>query len=319
MERGLRTLEEAAQLAGTTKATLSFLLNEKPGALRETTLRGLLELVPEARHSELRDTLLSPFERGLEAVHGAWMARELLPRGVAAYDETPPVLAVWQPDGVHLVAGRGFELLEAAARLWPVPFAIADEDGTVAPRWFSWWMADYAHLMLRLGRIPRVVDATRRFERALIARQHIPASARGQFVRALEGGEDVDASGADETKLDRLRSGHSSSGWRAHHAWIRVLEPLLDGRCSGGIERLWEELSDEELYVFITAGFRRELILLNRAPDMQRARQVGAATPADLRTHVPLWDATTFRLEEAQRAVSAASRQRGGARNRRSR
>ncbi|WP_158508614.1 hypothetical protein [Gemmatirosa kalamazoonensis] len=98
-----------------------------------------------------------------------------------------------------------------------------------------------------------------------------------------------------------------------------IVEPLLDGRCSGGIERLWEELSDEELYVFITAGFRRELILLNRAPDMQRARQVGAATPADLRTHVPLWDATTFRLEEAQRAVSAASRQRGGARNRRSR
>jgi predicted XRE-type DNA-binding protein len=64
-------------------------------------------------------------------------------------------------------------------------------------------------------------------------------------------------------------------------ALYRALDALLHYEDSGGIERDWRELSDEEFRRFVRLGLERELILLNRAPDVQRAQRVGGdALPA---------------------------------------
>lgn len=72
----------------------------------------------------------------------------------------------------------------------------------------------------------------------------------------------------------------------------RVLEPLLAGRDSGGVERLWEELSDDELRTFVDLGLQRELILLDRAPDVQRAQWIASLTPEVLAEQLGPWECT---------------------------
>ena len=56
----------------------------------------------------------------------------------------------------------------------------------------------------------------------------------------------------------------------------RVLEPLVEFRESGFIERRADELDDPSFGRFIKAGLLRETILLGRSPDEQRAQQVAA-------------------------------------------
>lgn len=61
---------------------------------------------------------------------------------------------------------------------------------------------------------------------------------------------------------------------RQEVAVLRVLEPLLEASQSGYVERSWSELSAKERRDFIDAGIRRELILLNREPALQRATRI---------------------------------------------
>ncbi len=60
----------------------------------------------------------------------------------------------------------------------------------------------------------------------------------------------------------------------------RIIEPLLDARGSGGIERYPDELDDAELRAFVEAGMKRERILLMRESDADRARETETAPTA---------------------------------------
>ncbi|HUF68161.1 MAG TPA: hypothetical protein VMM79_05855, partial [Longimicrobiales bacterium] len=68
--------------------------------------------------------------------------------------------------------------------------------------------------------------------------------------------------------------GHDEA--RAELGLRRALEPALEGRASGGVERGWREFSKEEMRRFLSAGLRRERILLNRKPALARARSNAA-------------------------------------------
>jgi hypothetical protein len=59
---------------------------------------------------------------------------------------------------------------------------------------------------------------------------------------------------------------------RARLAFLRVLAPLLDSSDSAGIERSWSELTETERRMFVRAGVTREVILLRRENDVQRAQ-----------------------------------------------
>lgn len=58
-------------------------------------------------------------------------------------------------------------------------------------------------------------------------------------------------------------------------ALYRVLEPFGSADDTAGFEVRFDELSDEDFRRFVKYGLERELILLDRAPDVQRAQQIG--------------------------------------------
>jgi hypothetical protein len=115
---------------------------------------------------------------------------------------------------------------------------------------------------------------------------------------------------------------------RGDLAYIRILSPLLDSLDSGHIERRWQEMPDRELRAFVEAGIAREKILLDRAPDLQRAQEVFERDPLDyIALYGQLWDPRAFfgrnthplitrwvsarrREVEAQEATASPSRPR---------
>jgi hypothetical protein len=95
-------------------------------------------------------------------------------------------------------------------------------------------------------------------------------------------------------RLDTLARQRGHSDRRLELAHTRVVKPLLDAKETGGIERHWRTLSDEELARFIACGVDRELIMLDRPGDMTEAR----------------------RSHEAQRSAALADLQRADAERR---
>ena len=69
---------------------------------------------------------------------------------------------------------------------------------------------------------------------------------------------------------------------RRNIALMRIVGPLLDASDTAYIERRWNELTNDELRQFIHAGIRREVILLRRSPDAQRAQEIADTFIADL-------------------------------------
>jgi hypothetical protein len=62
---------------------------------------------------------------------------------------------------------------------------------------------------------------------------------------------------------------------RRQLALWRVVEPLLAGGETDGIERTWEELEQgNDLRDYLKAALRRERILLDRSPDLARAQEI---------------------------------------------
>ena len=74
--------------------------------------------------------------------------------------------------------------------------------------------------------------------------------------------------------LDRFGQERGHDPTRVAIAYEAVVEPLLLGPLTGGIERDWRELSEGEMVRFLRAGIARERIMLNRSPDIQRAQQL---------------------------------------------
>ena len=61
---------------------------------------------------------------------------------------------------------------------------------------------------------------------------------------------------------------------RGKLALMRVIAPLIDADDSECVERGWREMTVDELRAFLKAGMKRELILLSRSPDVQRAQEI---------------------------------------------
>jgi hypothetical protein len=59
-------------------------------------------------------------------------------------------------------------------------------------------------------------------------------------------------------------------------AILRSVEPLADWAPSGFIERSWRDFEERELGYFLELSSKREMILLNRAPDGQWAHEQSA-------------------------------------------
>jgi transcriptional regulator with XRE-family HTH domain len=79
---------------------------------------------------------------------------------------------------------------------------------------------------------------------------------------------------AECNRLKKEAADHGQRTDRLGWAWERVLEPLVDAADTGYLERCWEELSERERREFVEASIKRELVLLRRPPDLQRAHQV---------------------------------------------
>ncbi len=77
--------------------------------------------------------------------------------------------------------------------------------------------------------------------------------------------------------FDKATAGHDEPR-RCFARW-RAVAPLLASEDSGGIERGWDELkAGGELGPYLKAALKREEILLNRQPDLERAQAVTDAT-----------------------------------------
>jgi hypothetical protein len=73
--------------------------------------------------------------------------------------------------------------------------------------------------------------------------------------------------------FDRATEHHRAM--RRQLALWRVVEPLLAGGETDGIERTWEELEQgNDLRDYLKAALRRERILLDRSPDLARAQEI---------------------------------------------
>jgi hypothetical protein len=86
--------------------------------------------------------------------------------------------------------------------------------------------------------------------------------------------------------FDRFLKSRGHRGIRVDLAFRRIVEPLLQTDGSGGIERDWRELNHEELEAFVKAGIKRETIMLDRSPDIQRAKEASerVSQPQDRQT-----------------------------------
>ena len=103
-------------------------------------------------------------------------------------------------------------------------------------------------------------------------------------------------------RFERFLISRGHSRHRRDLAWTRVLGPLLQYRETGFIERDWTELRDTpagkstQLKQFIELGMKREELLLDRAPDEQRAQDIAARDPATLAE--PDWPAMERDLDD---------------------
>ena len=99
---------------------------------------------------------------------------------------------------------------------------------------------------------------------------------RARMVRVLQYGDLLRRIRRQHTKqlkpleaaFNRLRC----DDLRKHVSYLRILEPLLEGRDTGFIERFSTELDPKELADFVAAGVKREVILLKRLRDRERAK-----------------------------------------------
>lgn len=62
-------------------------------------------------------------------------------------------------------------------------------------------------------------------------------------------------------------------GQRTNLAWLQLVMPFLDARPQG-LERSWEEMSQADRKEYVRLTLRREELLLDRLPDVQRAQEV---------------------------------------------
>lgn len=238
----------AAQDIGIPQAQVSRLINAKPGAVGLRTVRAIGRLVGEARWQELYGSLLSPTSRALLQAYHAWhdtfFAVPERGKGGARWH--------WSKRGpVNITAREDASYRESAA---------AREAFTTG----SW--RDFERMILLTSLIDRFPGEFKKFEAFAVERGHLIPAFSGSLRSTL------------------FRFGMSFAGDEVQHvipwdetrvivAVWRTIEPLLAARETGFIERTWEEMTDAQLRRFVRAGLEREMILLDRSPDVQRAQE----------------------------------------------
>ena len=68
---------------------------------------------------------------------------------------------------------------------------------------------------------------------------------------------------------------------RTNLAWLQLVVPFLDARPQD-LERRWEEMSQADRKEYVRLTLRREELLLDRLPDVQRAQGVAESLRGDL-------------------------------------
>jgi len=89
---------------------------------------------------------------------------------------------------------------------------------------------------------------------------------RGSYAKLLERAKRL----VPELTTRFLRTVADSDRRRSVIAVLRVLDGLLAHQGSGGVERDWDDLTDDELRDYLRAGLKREKILLARTALMER-------------------------------------------------
>ena len=171
--------------------------------IRRATVRWLVCLLPDRRHYDLQETLLSPASQTFLGDYQGWLSRRM-----PVYVSLNGPVAAWQ---FRHSRGR-----EETGEFW-------DEVGrTLCSDWVRKYRSE---------------------------------------LRPLE-----------QMLKDRPVPPH-----RERLLWRRMVDPLL-AHSFGGIERGWDELTDQEKRAFVKASVRRECIMLKRADDIERAQEAASSS-----------------------------------------
>ena len=149
------------------------------------------------------------------------------------------------------VKGIGEANYAALRQLIPPPLLMDFEDAILSP--------GVGHLLMKYE--TWLVKDRIRADRLSKFRQRVLEDLRQRFPDEFKRIDDV---------VEKW--GHSAT--RAQIAVDRVVEPILDYGPSYGIERVLVDLTEKELRGFVKAGVQRQVILLQRKPDRQRAQEI---------------------------------------------
>jgi hypothetical protein len=88
---------------------------------------------------------------------------------------------------------------------------------------------------------------------------------------------------ANPEEMVRFRARtRSHSEERTQLAQLQLVAPFLDTGSRDGLERRWEEMGVAERKRYVRLTLRREELLLDRSPDVQRAQEVASSLRASL-------------------------------------
>lgn len=254
--------EKAARRLGISQSLLSKLANLRHvDSVSRATLDKLRKHIPPRDQDLLDQALVSPTAAAILRKYDTWVARELSRFGVAL----PPEHLRWtrgQPsERTKWLDGA---VADAKARL-------ANEFEPVAPE------GSHVVYMPALSEAEKLfaMDCWRQLEGMYVAhhRQLLPAFSN--FERSLVGQGFGDAS-----KLKKVRDTDLSAeaiknflSPRGVLAVLRAVEPLMHGGSAFQMELWVQELGERgDLEKFLEVSFARELIVLDREPDLQRAQ-----------------------------------------------
>lgn len=231
--------KSAATTSRISQATMSRLLKGTRPSVQQHVLDGLKRLAPTGLHAELAACFHSPAARQLIAAHARWMRRDF----------------------------KG--LLDAPER-WK--WASTESRGPQRTR--GSWLAQQRYQDLKT----LVAEVDRWLSPALRKRWKQCVQRHGGWTDVLD--EEVRAQLSQDPRAKKLLPPRARvpRSQRVRLALLRIVAPLAADDQAAFIERSALHLTPAELRRFIAAGVKRELILLDRPSDLERAQQISMLT-----------------------------------------
>lgn len=248
------------------KATLSRLCNGKLGAITGEVREAIVRLVvrgqtprtARAMEEDLFACFQSPRAAALARESLWWIEQEL---GAFERQELGWPFWRWTPSGLEVHP-------EGALEEWSAG-SLRREAGKV---WSGPLVFDAHRLCDRLRGVADSRRVIASFE-ATLSRRGFIAPPRSESKGAERSGRSSRAESprlvdAFDPRVNRKRLDGFHP--RAILAWRRILAALLAAR-HNPVERFWQELSDQELTLYLKHACAAELVLLQRPPDGERA------------------------------------------------